>query len=103
MAGAAPERGRSMGRLRWNELFYEILSLFLLHTVSKKIRCFYVSPRQVEVPLWQTLALNETDHFADKVLCGIHIALLEYVFIENDIYLYIFTVTSFLPLRTDGK
>jgi len=37
-------------------------------------------------------------HFANKILRGIHIALLEYMFIENYIYLYIFTVTSLLLL-----
>lgn len=103
MAGAAPERGRNMGKSRWKKLFYEILNLFVLHVASERTQHFYVSPKQFQVPLQQTLALNEMDYFADKMLCGICIALLEYMFIENDIYLYIFTVTSFLPLQTDGK
>lgn len=57
-------------------------SLFLLDTVSEKTRHFYLPPKQVEVPLQQTHALNEMDHFADKILCGIHISLRIYGYRE---------------------
>lgn len=56
-------------------------------TVSGKTQQFYVSPKQIKIPLDQIHALNEMDHFADKIFCGIVIALLEYMFIENYIYL----------------
>lgn len=72
MSGAAPKRGRSMAGI----CSMKLLIHFLLHTVAKKTKHFHVSPKQAEVPLQQTLALSETDDFADKILCGTHIALL---------------------------
>lgn len=64
----------------------QLLSLFLLHK-SLENQQFYISPKQVKIPLEQTHALNEMDHFIDKILCSVVIVLLEYMFLENDIYL----------------
>lgn len=86
----APKRSRNIESPGGNgrSCSVNLSSLFLLHTVSQKTQPSSVSPKQVEVSLQQSLALNEMDHFADKILCGI--ALLEYMFIENDIYIYIY-------------